>query len=55
MSVVETILGLRKMGLADDKDGAAPTPPPSPRSALWARSVADVVAGRRARERAVGR
>ena len=42
MSVVETIRGLRKMSLAD---GAAATPPPSPRSALWARSVADVVAG----------
>ena len=42
MSVVETIRGLRKMSLAD---GGAATPPPSPRSALWARSVADVVAG----------
>ena len=44
MSVVETIRGLRKMSLAD---GAAATPPPSPRSAqsrLTARSVAAVVA-----------
>ncbi len=44
MSVVETIRGLRKMSVAD---GAAATPPPSPRSAqsrLTARSVAAVVA-----------
>ena len=33
MSVVETIRGLRKMGVADDEDGAAATPPPSPRNA----------------------
>ena len=44
MSVVETIRGLRKMGLADDKDGAAATPPPSPRGAQKI-SVAAVVAG----------
>ena len=41
MSVVETIRGLRKMTVAD---GAAATPPPSPRSAQKI-SVAAVVAG----------
>ena len=40
MSVVETIRGLRKMSVAD---GAAETPPPSPRNAQ-SRSVADYVA-----------
>ena len=40
MSVVETIRGLRKLTVAD---GAAATPPPSPRSAQI--SVASVVAG----------
>ena len=47
MSVVETIRDLRKMGLADDKDGAAATPPPSPRNAHWSHgvTVATVVAG----------
>ena len=40
MSVVETIRGLRKMTVAD---GAAATPPPSPRNAQ-SRSVADFVA-----------
>ena len=47
MSVVETIRGLRKMSLADDKDGAAATPPPSPRNAHWSHGVkvATIVAG----------
>jgi len=45
MSVVETIRGLRKMGVADDEDGAAATPPPSPRNAQSrSYSVAAVVA-----------
>ena len=41
MSVVETIRGLRKLSVAD---GAAATPPPSPRSAQKI-SVAAVVEG----------
>ena len=43
MSVVETIRGLRKMSVAD---GAAATPPPSPRNAHWSHgvTVATVVA-----------
>ena len=44
MSVVETIRGLRKMGLADSDGGAAATPPPSPRNPHPI-SVAAVVAG----------
>ena len=44
MSVVETIRGLRKMGLADGDGGAAATPPPSPRNPQPI-SVAIVVAG----------
>jgi hypothetical protein len=47
MSVVETIRGLRKMSVADGEDGAAATPPPSPRNAHWSHgvTVATVVAG----------
>ena len=41
---METIRGLRKMGLADGDDGAAATPPPSPRNPHPI-SVAAVVAG----------
>ena len=44
MSVVSTIRGLRKMRLADDEDGTAATPPPSPRNPQPI-SVAAVVAG----------
>ena len=44
MSVVSTIRGLRKMRLADDEDGTAATPPPSPRNPQPI-SVATVVEG----------
>ena len=44
MSVVSTIRGLRKMRLADDEDGTAATPPPSPRNPQLI-SVAAVVEG----------
>ena len=45
MSVVSTIRGLRKLNLADEDDGAAATPPPSPRNAQSrSYSVAAVVA-----------
>ena len=44
MSVVSTIRGLRKMRLADDEDGTAATPPPSPRNPQPI-SVAAVVEG----------
>ena len=44
MSVISTIRGLRKMRLADDEDGTAATPPPSPRNPQLI-SVAAVVEG----------